>query len=69
MSNLSRGIIALATIAAVDVIVLQATGNGNSGSHDSPAQRLGFVIFLVSVLGTVGLSVWALARRRRRLSG
>ncbi len=62
------GIVVLVGIA--DVVVLQATGNGDSGQNDGPGQVFGFVLFLLCVALTIALATTAGVRywRRRRLT-
>jgi hypothetical protein len=62
------GIVIVVGIA--DVVVLQATGNGDSGQNDGPGQVLGFVLFLLCVVLGVGLAATAGVRhwRKRRLT-
>ena len=55
MRSLRRSIVIVVAVGLVDVVVLQATGNGNSGKHDSSGQILGFWIFVLSVLAVLSL--------------
>ena len=52
------------------VVVLQATGNGDSGQNDGPGQVFGFLLFLLCVVLVVALSATAGVRhwRNRRLT-
>ena len=57
-------------VGIADVVVLQATGNGDSGQNDGPGQIFGFLLFLVclvlivALLATAAVGHW----RRRRLT-
>ena len=52
-------------VGVLDVAILTATGNGNSGKNDGTGQILGFWIFVLCVLALVVFAVRALVRRRR----
>jgi hypothetical protein len=53
-------------VGLVDVLILQATGNGNSGQNDGPGQVLGFVIFLLCIGLVVALTATAGVRHWRQ---
>jgi len=53
-------------VGVVDVVVLQATGNGNSGKNDSAGQIIGFWIFVLCVLVLITLAVVTIVGRWRK---
>jgi uncharacterized membrane protein YhaH (DUF805 family) len=54
-------------VGVIDVVVLQATGNGNSGKNDGAGQIIGFWIFVLCVLALVTLAVvTGISRWRKR---
>ena len=57
-------------VGIADVVVLQATGNGDSGQNDGPGQIFGFLLFLVCLVLIVALSATAAVGhwRRRQLT-
>jgi uncharacterized membrane protein YhaH (DUF805 family) len=57
-------------VGIVAVVVLQATGNGDSGQNDGPGQVFGFLLFLLCVILVIVLSATAEVRhwRSRRLT-
>ena len=57
-------------VGVPDVVVLNATGNGDSGQNDGPRQVFGFVLVLVCIFLLVALIGAAVVRhwRRRRVA-
>ena len=57
-------------VGVAGVVVLQATGNGDSGQSDGPGRVFGFLLFLLCSVLVVALSATAAVRhwRRRRLT-
>ena len=53
-------------IGVADVVVLTATGNGDSGQNDGPAQVFGFFLFLLCGLLVVVLTATAGVRHLRQ---
>jgi hypothetical protein len=59
--------ILIVVVGVIDVVVLQATGNGDSGKNDGAGQIIGFWIFVLCVLALVALAVvTGIGRWRKR---
>jgi uncharacterized membrane protein YhaH (DUF805 family) len=65
MGTLRRWLLVAVLVCLADILVLQATGNGNSGAHDSAFKILGFWVFVLSAVASLVMAVLLVVRRFR----